>query len=252
VNKRVEMKVINIKEIARETVEMTLQNEYLATHAKPGQFLHILVEGHTLRRPISITDINQDDQTLTIIFKIIGKGTGNLAKYKVGQSLDVLGPGGQGFPTEGLTAKTVLLIGGGVGVPPLYFLAKQLAKDPSINIMTILGFQSKEFVFYEEKFKQFGETIVMTDDGSYGEQGFVTDALQKVQAFDRFYTCGPTPMLRAVSSKLAIYEGYISLEEYMGCGVGACFACIIPTADGSSYRKICQDGPVFPANEVRL
>src|SRR5699024_2437481 len=251
-NKKVKMKVRKVKEIAKDTIEMTLENDYVAKQAKAGQFLHILVDGHTLRRPISITEIKEETNTVTIIFKVIGQGTKDLANYQVGQEVDVLGLGGSGFPTEALAKKTVLLIGGGVGVPPLYFLGKELAKDPSIEIITILGFQSKEYVFYEDKFKAFGETILMTDDGSAGEKGFVTDAIAKTQSFDRFYTCGPSSMLRAVSEQLSNKEGYISLEEYMGCGIGACFACIIQTTDGKSYKKICQDGPVFPANEVRL
>lgn len=251
-NKRLEMTVISLKEIAKETIEMTLKNDYVAKHAKPGQFLHLLIDGHTLRRPISITRVDREQGKVTIIFKILGKGTARLASYVVGQKLDVLGPGGSSFPTDDLQGKSVLLIGGGVGVPPLYFLAKHLSKDPSIKILTILGFQSKDHVFYEEKFKEFGEVITMTDDGSYGKKGYVTEATEKIPAFDRYYSCGPTPMLRAVSNQLSSHEGYISLEEYMGCGIGACFACIIPTAEGDGYRKICQDGPVFRANEVRL
>lgn len=251
-NKQVDMSVISVTLIAHQTFEMVLKNEYVSKNAIPGQFLHILIDGHTLRRPISIADVDEDAGTITIIFKTIGEGTKKLSSYIQGQQVDVLGPGGHGFPIDGLSGTTVLLIGGGVGTPPLHYLGKKLAEDQTITLISILGFQSKEHIFYEDKFRQFGETIVMTDDGSYGNRGFVTDALAHLNNFERFYTCGPTPMLKAVTHKLDQKDGYISLEEYMGCGIGACFACVIPTTEPGGYKKICQDGPVFSAKEVQL
>lgn len=245
-------KVTLVKQIAKETLEMTFQNEYIAKTALPGQFLHILVKKTMLRRPISIANVNEEESTVTIIFKIVGSGTKRLANYQVNETINILGPSGAGFPMENLCNKKVLLIGGGVGIPPLYFLGKKLAEDPSISILTILGFQSKEYRFYVEQFESLGETTVTTDDGTFGKKGFVTNALDDLSDIDRYYTCGPTPMLRSVTERLKHIEGYISLEEYMGCGVGACFACVVPTSDGKSYRKICQDGPVFIANEVKI
>lgn len=212
--KKVDMKVVSVKKIAKETYEMVLENDYICQTAVPGQFIHILVDGHMLRRPISIANIDRASKTVSIIFKVIGSGTRALANYEPGDRVDVLGPSGHGFPTNNLSGSTVLLIGGGVGVPPLYYLAKELAGDRSVKIISILGFQSKEYVFYEEKFNQLGETIIMTDDGSHGDKGSVTDAIHQIDSFDRYYTCGPTPMLKAVTSMLENQDGYISLEEY--------------------------------------
>src|SRR5699024_5306104 len=147
--------------------------------------------------------------------------------------------------------KTALLIGGGIGVPPVYFLATELNKR-GVNVISVLGFQGKEQVFYEDKFKALGDTIVVTNDGSYGEKGFVTDVFDQVEDFDTFYSCGPKPMLKAVAHSLAHKDGFISFEERMGCGVGACYACVLPTHDEEGYKKICSDGPVFSASEVIL
>ena len=136
-------------------------------------------------------------------------------------------------------------------MPPLYYLGKRL-KEKNVNIISVLGFQSKDHVFYENEFKALGQTIIVTDDGSYGEKGFVTDVLGQLPAFDMFYSCGPLGMLRAVTKSLESKSGYISLEERMGCGVGTCAACVIPTNTTEGYKKICHDGPVFSAKEVIL
>lgn len=245
------MEIVSKKEIAKDTVEMVLRNEYITKKAKPGQFLHISIAGHTLRRPISIANIDRDNNEVTILFKIIGSGTEMLANYEVGELLDVLGPNGTGFPTELSQEETVLLIGGGIGVPPLYCFAKEL-HDKGVNILAILGFQSKEYMFYEEKFNELGTTYIVTNDGSYGEKGLVTDVITKVEPFQRYYSCGPMPMLRAVKEAISDKPGYLSFEERMACGVGACFSCVIQTNTESGYKKICQDGPVFAANEVIL
>ncbi|MFD2133061.1 dihydroorotate dehydrogenase electron transfer subunit [Pseudogracilibacillus auburnensis] len=250
--KKEAMKIISSKQIATDTVEMVLENEYISNHATPGQFLHIAITGHTLRRPLSIAAVDSKARTVTILFKIIGSGTETLATYQVGETIDVLGPNGNGFPVQtGQKPATVLLIGGGIGVPPIYFLGTQLKKF-GIQVQSIIGFQSRDYVFYENEFQALGETFVVTNDGSYGYKGFVTDVLDKTSRFDRYYSCGPLPMLRAVSDNLRGNEGYLSFEERMGCGVGACYACVIPTEDEAGYKKICQDGPVFRANEVIL
>lgn len=250
--KKEAMKIISSKQIATDTVEMVLKNEYISNHATPGQFLHIAITGHTLRRPLSIAAVDSKAKTVTILFKIIGSGTETLATYQVGETIDVLGPNGNGFPVQtGQKSATVLLIGGGIGVPPIYFLGTQL-KKLGIQVQAIIGFQSRDYVFYEKAFQALGETFVVTNDGSYGYKGFVTDVLDEISQFDRYYSCGPLPMLRAVSDNLRGNEGYLSFEERMGCGVGACYACVIPTEDEAGYKKICQDGPVFRANEVIL
>lgn len=249
--KREKLYIKSTKHIALDTIEMVLANKYISQTAVPGQFLHILVGGHTLRRPISIADINKQEETVTILFKKIGSGTKELATYTPGMMVDALGPNGNGFHLQIEEQSTVLLIGGGIGVPPLYYLGKTLAQQ-NIKIISILGFQTGASVFYEREFQTFGETHIVTNDGSYGDKGFVTDVLHKIDPFDRYYSCGPVPMLQAVTASLQGKQGYISLEERMGCGVGACYACVIPTDDQGGYKKICKDGPVFNAQEVSL
>lgn len=235
--------------IAKETIEMKLKNSYISKKASPGQFIHINIPNYTLRRPISIASI--DDDLITIIFKVLGDGTEKLASFNKGDRIQALGPCGNGFEQPN-KSDVVLLVGGGVGIPPLHYLGTLLS-EKNINIISVLGFQTKESVFYEHEFKKFSkETIIVTDDGSYGEKGFVTDVIPAHDTFNKFYTCGPMPMLRAVTNLLDQKVGYISLEERMGCGVGACYACVVPTHDNKGYRKICQDGPVFSAKEVIL
>ena len=237
--------------VAKGTLEFVLKNDFISHHATPGQFLHILIDGLTLRRPVSITDLDKSSGEVTIVFKIVGEGTKKLATYEPRQSIDVIGPLGNGFDIKDTHQKTVLLIGGGIGIPTLYHLVKRLVENDA-KIISILGYQTKESVFYEREFQALGDTYVVTNDGTHGYQGLVTDVLSKVGSFDTFYTCGPTPMLKAVKERLSNVDGSISLEERMGCGIGACLACVIPTSDGEGYRKICQDGPVFHAKEVNL
>lgn len=246
------MEIVSSEHIAKDTIEMVLKNKYISTNAVPGQFLHIAVLGHTLRRPISIAAVDEAKELVTILFKIIGSGTDVLANYPIGSTVDVLGPSGNGFPLNKVTSSDrVLLIGGGIGVPPLYYLATAL-HSLGVHMQIVIGFQSKEFVFYEAAFEALGETTVVTNDGSYGEKGYVTNVVDTLDPFDRYYTCGPRAMLQAVKRVFPDKEGYISFEERMGCGIGACLACVIDSTDGSSYKKICQDGPVFAANEVSI
>lgn len=249
--KRVKMIVTSVQEIALDTIEMKAENSYIADTAVPGQFLHVQVDGHTLRRPISIANIDHEKKEITILFKMLGEGTHRLAAYTPGMAIDVLGPSGNGFSYDEASLTSVLLIGGGIGVPPLYNLGKEL-KSKGIDVIAVLGFQSRESVFYEKYFKELGETYVVTNDGSYGYQGFVTDVLDKIDHFDVYYSCGPIPMLQAVTTNLDSHSGFISLEERMGCGVGACLACVIPADTVGGYFKICRDGPVFAADEVML
>lgn len=209
---------------------------------KPGQFINILLDGLYLRRPISVCDC--DERTVTIIYKVVGKGTEKMQKMTEG-TLDVLTGLGNGYDTA-LSGDKPLLLGGGVGVPPLYMLAKQLideGKKPTV----VLGFNTKDEVFYENEFKNFGaKVIVTTVDGSYGLKGFVTDAMKDID-YSYIYTCGPEPMLKAIYSASET-SGQFSFEERMGCGFGACMGCSCKTVTG--YKRICKDGPVLTKEEI--
>jgi dihydroorotate dehydrogenase electron transfer subunit len=235
------MKVKAIEQVAEDIYELVLQGELIKAITAPGQFVHIKVgSGFTplIRRPISIADVDLQANTITLLFRSEGKGTKLLATVKRGDTIDVLGPLGNGFPTNTLQAgDTALLVGGGIGVPPLYSLAKELVAK-GIHVVSTLGFATKDVVFYEKKFAQLGECVVVTVDGSYGEKGFVTDGINKMgRDFHALFACGPTPMLKALSEKYPEKSGFLSLEERMGCGIGACFACVCHVDNG--YRKIC-------------
>ncbi|MDA3130978.1 dihydroorotate dehydrogenase electron transfer subunit [Aliibacillus thermotolerans] len=257
--KKEHMTVGAIREIAHRIYEMKLFGT-IATEVKmPGQFLHILPSHQLqplLRRPISISHVNQEEKELTIVFRREGEGTTLLANKTPGDTVDVLGPLGNGFQVEEVSAgDSVLIVGGGVGVPPLYDLARAL-KEREANVTTVLGFENKEAMFYEKAFQSFGEVFVSTVDGSIGTKGFVTDVIQEKNiSFDRLYACGPVPMLKALETNYPEAVGSLSLEIRMGCGIGACFACVCHVqgdASGHDYRKVCSDGPVFPWREVVL
>ena len=207
-----------------------------------GQFVNIQLEGLYLRRPISVCDWTEN--TLTIVYKVVGKGTEALSKMAPGVKLDVLTGLGNGYDLSKAGDAPVLL-GGGVGVPPMYGCAKRLV-EMGIKPTVILGFNVKDEIFYEEEFKALGcETIVTTVDGSYGVKGFVTNALP--ENYTHFYTCGPEPMLKAVY-KATNTSGQMSFEERMGCGFGACMGCSCKTLTG--YKRICKDGPVMMKEEI--
>lgn len=248
-------KIMSNRQIADNIFELVLDGELSAEMKQAGQFVHVKVaDGFDplLRRPISIASINGG--SFTIIYRRQGKGTSLLAEKSTGMTVDVLGPLGNGFPVdEAKPGQTAVLVGGGVGVPPMYELAKQLAQK-GVKVVSIIGFQSVNAVFYEKELAEFGEVFVATVDGSFGRKGFVTDILDglAVQA-DIVFACGPTPMLRAIENGQYAEKTYLSLEERMGCGIGACFACVCHTQDdpnGFSYKKVCSDGPVFQAGEV--
>ena len=208
----------------------------------PGQFVNIKLSGHFLRRPISVCDCQGD--ILTIIYKVVGKGTEVMRDMKEGE-LDILTGLGNGYDMT-VCGDSVLVIGGGVGVPPMYMLAR-LLREKGKRVTAILGFNTKVEIFYEEEFKALGcDTIVATADGSYGVKGFVTDAMKDL-SYDYFYTCGPEPMLRAVYNATAV-SGQFSFEERMGCGFGACMGCSCKTLYGN--KRICKDGPVLVKEEI--
>lgn len=253
-----EMIITSQQEIARHIFEMKLQGKLVHEVTSPGQFVHIRVGNALdmlLRRPISIAAINRVEQEITIIYRAEGAGTRRLAEKQVGDSVDVLGPLGNGFPVNKTNeGETAYLIGGGIGVPPLYELSKQLT-EKGVQCVHILGFQSEDVVFYEEEFNALGETYIVTVDGTKGTEGFVTSMMEKLpQDFATFYSCGPMPMLKAVEEMYAERKGFLSFEQRMGCGVGACFACVCETTEevDVSYIKVCSDGPVFPAGVVAL
>ena len=208
-----------------------------------GQFVNLKLDGLYLRRPISVCDCT--DGLLTIVYKVVGKGTKQMSLMGEGQTLDVLTGLGNGYDTS-VSGDKVLLLGGGVGVPPLYKLAKELISEGK-TVSVILGFNTQSEVFYENEFKDLGATVfVTTADGSYGIKGFVTDAMEQID-YTYFYTCGPEPMLKAVY-KATKTSGQFSFEERMGCGFGACMGCSCKTITG--YKRICKDGPVLRKEEI--
>jgi dihydroorotate dehydrogenase electron transfer subunit len=207
-----------------------------------GQFLNIKIDGLYLRRPISLCDLNGGE--LTIIYKTVGKGTERMAEMTRGEKLDILTGLGNGYDLE-KSGDRPLLIGGGVGVPPLYLLAKKL-KEQGKKVSIVLGFNTKEEIFYEEEFKALGCGVrISTVNGSCGVKGFVTDAMPEDYSY--IYTCGPEPMLKAVY-RTAKTSGQFSFEERMGCGFGACMGCSCKTVTG--YKRICKDGPVLEKEEI--
>ena len=208
-----------------------------------GQFVNIQLAGKFLRRPISVCDY--DDSTLTIVYKVVGKGTAQMSDMTAGEELDILTGLGNGYDLT-LSGSKPVLLGGGVGVPPMYNLAKKLIAQGK-EVSVILGFNTKSEIFYEEEFKKLGCTVTVTTvDGSYGVKGFVTTALESMD-YTYFYTCGPEPMLKAVY-KTSVTSGQMSFEERMGCGFGACMGCSCKTLTG--YKRICKEGPVMKKEEI--
>jgi dihydroorotate dehydrogenase electron transfer subunit len=255
--KREHMTIVHHEQIAKNIYAMTLTGDLVTEMNKPGQFVHMKVTSQAdplLRRPLSICEIKKETNECTIIYRKEGVGTTLLSEKRRGETVDVLGPLGNGFPLDVIKAgQTALIVGGGIGVPPLYELSKQLVKK-GISVIHVLGFQHKDMMFYENEFAQLGGTYVATVDGSYGTKGFVTDVIaERAFSFDVLYACGPKPMLKALAQTFPNQPVYLSLEERMGCGIGACFACVcrVPNSE-TAYKKVCSDGPVFKAGEVVL
>lgn len=226
--------------IAEKVWKMVLRGD--TAGIRPGQFAEIAVPGYFLRRPISVSDIEAD--RLTIIYKTVGAGTARMAQMQAGEELDMLTGLGNGYDLS-KAGNEVLLIGGGAGVPPLIYLAKQLRAQGK-RIHAVIGFNTKSEVFAEEVFRQMGcETDVCTMDGSCGRRGVVTDMIEKPAPF--YYACGPMPMLRAIAQTIGV-NGQMSMEERMGCGVGICVGCTIETKNG--FKRVCKEGPVFNVGEL--
>ena len=238
------LEIVENRPLTGSVYQMTLKGDTSAI-SHPGQFVELSLEGFFLRRPISVC--NYDEGTLTLIYKVVGKGTAQMANLTQGTKLSALTGLGNGF-NDSVDCSSALLVGGGVGVPPLYRLARNLiAQGKSVTV--VLGFNTASEVFYQSEFEALGaKVIVATADGSAGCKGFVTDAIAQnnIEA-EYFYSCGPLPMLRALTTALDI-PGEISLEERMGCGFGICMGCSIQTASGP--KRVCKEGPVFKKEEI--
>ena len=238
--KNLVFEILTNKKIAKNTFECVLCGD--VSDIKCGQFVNITIDGLYLRRPLSVC--NAQDGKLTLIYKVVGVGTDKLSKMGKGVKLDLLTGLGNGYDVSKSGDKP-LLIGGGAGVPPMYMLCRELRAQGK-QVSVILGFGSRDEVFYEDEFKALGaDTYVTTVDGSYGVKGFVTDAMNMDYTY--FYTCGPEPMLKAVYNKSAT-SGEFSFEERMGCGFGACMGCSCKTKYGN--KRICKDGPVLVKEEI--
>ena len=229
------------EQIAEKVFRMILKGR--TEGIRPGEFVEIAVPGLFLRRPISVSDVNDD--RLTIIYKVVGQGTDRMTAMQSGEAIDVLAGLGNGYDLS-LCGKEVLLIGGGVGVPPLIYAAKRL-REMGKHVRVVMGFNTKAEVFGEEEFAGMGcEVAVCTMDGSYGKKGVVTDLIASPAQY--YYACGPLPMLKAILRTIGT-NGQISMEERMGCGVGICVGCTIETKEG--FKRVCKEGPVFNADKIR-
>ena len=246
--------IISQEEIAPGIFSMWLKTEQIAQHAKAGQFISIYCEdgSRMLPRPISICEIDKNDGALHLVYRVAGKGTQEFSEKNTGMELSVLGPLGNGFPLKG---KKAFLIGGGIGIPPILELAKQLDCEKQI----VLGYRNSD-MFLLDEFKKYGSVYIATEDGSYGSKGNVLDAIREndLEA-DIIYACGPTPMLRALKEYAAEHkmECWISMEEKMACGIGACLACVCKSKEVDAHtnvhnKRVCKEGPVFRAEEVEL
>lgn len=239
--------LVEKQEIAKNIFDFKLENHELAPMAKPGQFVHIAIPGKILRRPISVCDACGD--VIRIVFRIKGEGTEVLSQADVGEKLNLIAPLGNGFVLD--KDRTYAFVGGGIGVPPLLFAARQVKRS-----FAVLGFANSDSIILRNDFESACcQTVITTDDGSFGFHGLVTDALKSViSKVDEVCACGPTPMLRAVA--MLCMENHIpcqvSLEERMGCGIGACLVCACKTQHNGeeNYSHVCKDGPVFNAEEV--
>ena len=234
--------IISNEKIAKNTYKMVLEGT--GEGCAPGKFVNIKIDGLFLRRPISVC--NYEDGKLTLIYKAVGKGTEAMAKMSAGKELNVLAYLGNGYDLT-KSGDEPMLIGGGVGVPPLYMCAKKLIAEGK-KVTVILGFNTAEEVFCKEDFEALGaRVLIATADGSVGTKGFVTDAMKEVDSYSYFYTCGPEPMLKAIYGAVST-SGEFSFEERMGCGFGACVGCTCKTKYGN--KRICKDGPVLVKEEI--
>lgn len=250
-----EYRVVSKKNLAKNVYDFTIDAKDIANLANAGQFVHIKVDGFMLRRPISICEVDKQKGTVRVVFEVRGEGTDKLSQVNQGENLDVLGPLGKGFTLLD-KGKKAILIGGGIGVPPMV----EVAKNYGENATAIIGFRSANAVILDDDFKNLGVKLnLCTDDGTLGNKGYVTEQLEKVlseEKVDIICACGPHLMLKGVIDLANKYSipCEVSLEERMGCGVGACLVCVCKTVkDGEEYlAHVCKDGPVFKAEDVIL
>lgn len=250
------MRVVSQEEIAPAIFELVLEGEMVEA-MKAGQFLHLRVpdDAHLLRRPISISSIDKVKNQCHLIYRIEGSGTAIFSTLKTGDVLDVMGPQGNGFDLSELDNHSkVLLVGGGIGVPPLLEVAKEL-HERGVKITTVLGFASKNAVILEDELAQYSQVFVTTDDGSYGIKGNVSVVIQELESeFDAVYSCGAPGMMKYINQTFYDHpRAYLSLESRMACGMGACYACVLKVPDSETVsQRVCEDGPVFKTGTVVL
>ena len=245
--------IIRQEKIGTGIYSMWIRTEQVAEHAKAGQFVSVYCNdgSRLLPRPISICEINKEEKTLRLVYRVAGKGTGEFSAMKTGETLHIVGPLGNGFPKK---EKKAFLIGGGIGIPPMLQLAKELDCEKQI----VLGYRDELFLL--DEFQKQGEVYLATEDGSTGTKGNVLDAIRaNALTADMIYACGPTPMLRALKTYAAEngIECWISMEERMACGIGACLACVCKSKEKDAHsnvnnKRICKEGPVFLAEEVEF
>ena len=250
------MRVVSQEEIAPAIFELVLEGEMVAA-MKAGQFLHLRVpdDAHLLRRPISISSIDKASKQCRLIYRVEGAGTAIFSSLKTGDSIDVMGPQGNGFDLSGLNqGSRVLLVGGGIGVPPLLEVAKQLY-ERGVEITTVLGFATKNAVILDDELTKYSQVFVTTDDGSYGIKGNVSVVINECDTkFDAIYSCGAPGMMKYINQTFYDHpRAYLSLESRMACGMGACYACVLKVPDSETVsQRVCEDGPVFKTGTVIL
>lgn len=253
--------ILSSQELAMDVFELWIETE-IAADAKPGQFVGVFTgkDSTLLPRPISICEVNKEKTALRIVYRVVGKGTTEFSHYKTGRRIWLLGVLGNGYPLNEAKGKHALLLGGGIGIPPLVELAKQLREnEPLSQISVAVGYRNQD-LFLTEELSRYADVYVATEDGSVGTKGNVMDAIdEKNIQPDIIYACGPMPMLRAIKTyaEQKNIPAYISLEERMACGVGACLGCVCKTTHKDHHShvhnaRICTDGPVFEAKEVEI
>lgn len=250
-----DLTIVSQREIAPRIFEMVLKGEMVAD-MKVGQFVHLKVPDPSklLRRPISISEIDYDKKEATIVYRVEREGTAILSKMVAGQTIDTMGPQGNGFDISVVDAgQKALLVGGGIGVPPLVETAKQL-KAKGVEVVSVIGFANKNAVILEDKLRACGDVYVTTDDGSYGIKGYVSTVIDSFDwTPDAVYSCGAPGMLKYVDSKFENHpHAYVSMEARMACGMGACYACVVHVKGESDAKnlRVCEEGPVFPTGKV--
>ncbi len=249
-------KVVSQQTLTDDIFSMWIQADEIAGAAVPGQFISVYTKdtGKLLPRPISLCQVDKEKGQLRIVYRVVGAGTSQFSGYQAGDDIEIMGPLGNGFPLERAAGKKVFLIGGGIGIPPMLELARQLDCEKQ----AVLGY--RDVLFLNDEFEKFSDVYVVTEDGSAGTKGNVLDAIREngLKA-DVIFACGPTPMLRALKAYAEEHEieCWLSLEEKMACGIGACLACVCQSKEVDEHshvhnKRICKDGPVFLAQEVEL